>query len=330
MDSPAPVSTLRMLAILWAVSAVGPVANAQGYPSRPITIGMPFAAGGSGDTIARIVAERLRVTLGRPVIVENITGAGGSIGTGRVARATPDGYTLILGNWATHVVNGAVLALQYDVLNDFEPVSLVASQPMLIVAKKAVPATNLKELIAWLKANPGKASQGTAGAGSATHIAGVFFQNETGTRLPLVTYRGSAPAMQDLVAGQIDLIIDLPGNSLSQARAGTVKALAVTAKSRLAAAHEIPSVDEAALPGFYISVWYALWAPKGTPKDVIAKLNAAVTDALADPTVRHRLADLGNEIPPLDRQSPEALGAFHKAEIEKWWPIIKAANIKAN
>jgi len=302
--------------------------TAQVYPSRPISMGMPFAAGGAGDTIARILAERMRASLGQPIIVENVTGAGGSIGAGRVAHAAPDGYTLILGNWATHVVNGAVLTLQYDVLKDFEPVSLVATQPMLLVAKKAMPAKDLKELIAWLKANPDKASQGSAGVGSATHIAGVFFQKETGTRLPLVTYRGSAPAMQDLVAGQIDLIIDLPGNALPQARAGTIKAYAVTAKSRLAAAPDIPTVDEAGLSGFYISVWYALWAPKGTLKDVIAKLNAAVKDALADPAVRQRLSELGNAIPPREQQTPEALGAYHKAEVEKWWPIIKAANIK--
>ena len=275
--------TLTFVAATFAAS-LGSIdtSTAQVYPSRPIAMGMPFAAGGSGDTIARVLAERMRASLGQPVIVENVTGAGGSIGTGRVARAAPDGYSLILGNWATHVVNGAALALQYDVLKDFEPVSLVATQPMLLVAKKAMPAKDLKELIAWLQANPDKASLGTAGAGSATHIAGVFFQNETRTRLQLVTYRGSAPAMQDLVAGQIDLIIDLPGNALEQARAGTIKAYAVTAKSRLAAAHDIPTVDEAGLPGFYISVWYALWAPKGTPKDVIAKLNAAVKDALAD------------------------------------------------
>ena len=318
---------LMLLATL-GLASVSMDAGAQVYPSRPITIIVPFSAGGPSDTLARIMAERMRVSLGQPVIVENLTGASGSIGVSRVAQAAPDGYTLSLGNWPTHVINGAVLALKYDVLNDFEPVSLLATNPQLIVAKKAMPAKDLKEFIAWLKANPNKASQGTSGAGSAGHFSGVFFQKETGTRFEFVPYRGSAQAMLDLVAGHIDMMIDLASNSLPQVRAGSIKAYAVTDKNRLAAAPEIPTVDEAGLPGFYVSTWHAFFAPKGTPKNIIAKLNAAVVDALADPAARSRLAGIGYEIPPREQQTPEALGAHHKAEIEKWWPIIKAANIK--
>jgi tripartite-type tricarboxylate transporter receptor subunit TctC len=258
-----------------------------------------------------------------------VTGAAGSIAVGRAAHAAPDGYTLSIGSWSTHVLNGAIYALQYDVLNDFEPVSLITTQPVLIVAKKSMPANDLKELIAWLKANPDKATQGTAGVGSVLHIAGVFFQRETGTRFKFVPYRGAAPAIQDLLAGQIDLVFDLASDALPQVRAGTIKAYAVTARSRLAAAPDIPTVDEAGAPGFYVSNWQAFWVPKGTPKEVISKLNSAVVDALADPAVRLRLADLGQDFLAVEEHTPEALGALQKAEIEKWWPIIKAANIKA-
>jgi tripartite-type tricarboxylate transporter receptor subunit TctC len=319
---------LHLAAGAAALPAVSRIGRAQTYPSRPITMIVGFAAGGPTDVTARIVAERMRASLGEPIIIENVAGAAGSIAGGRVARAMPDGYTLSFGQWGTHVVNGALYALSYDVLNDFEPIALISSNPWLIVAKKAMPANDLKGLIAWLKTNPEKASQGTAGAGAASHIAGAFFQRETGTHFQFVPYRGAGPAMQDLVAGQIDLMVDNPTNSLPQVRAGSIKAYAVTAKSRLASAPDIPTVDEAGLPGFYISLWQALWAPKGTPKEVIARLNAAVADALADPMVRQKFAEIGQDIYPRDQQTPEALGILHKTEIEKWWPIIKAANIK--
>ena len=302
-------------------------AEPQVYPSRPVTMVVPFAAGGPTDTLARIVVERMRASLGQPVVVENVTGAAGSIGVGRVARAEPDGYTISIGQWGTHVVNGATYALQYDLLKDFTPIALLASTPSLIVTTNAAPAKDLAELIAWLKASPGKVSQGSGGAGSAAHIQGIFFQKETGTRFQHVPYRGAGPAMQDLVAGQIELMIDQVPNSLPHVQAGKIRAYAVTAPRRLASAPDIPTVDEAGLPGFHISVWHALWAPRGTSNEVIAKLNAAVVDALADPGVRRRFIDIGQEIPPREQQTAAALGAFHKAEIEKWWPIIKAASV---
>jgi tripartite-type tricarboxylate transporter receptor subunit TctC len=312
-----------------ALPVVSRVARAQAYPTRPITIVVPFAVGGALDVVGRILAPRMRASLGQTIIVENVAGASGSLGAGRVARAAPDGYTLVIGDWGTLVANGAVYALKYDVLNDFEPVSLVATQPFLIVAKKAMPADDLKGLIAWLKVNPGKASAGTAGVGATDHVGGALFQNVTGTRFQFVPYRGGGPAVQDLLAGQVDIMFESPTITLPQVRSGQIKAFAVAAKSRLAAAPEIPTVDEAGLPGFYVTFWVGLWAPKGTPKDVIAKLNSAAVTALADPTVRTRLADLGFEIFARDQQTPEALAAYQKAEIDKWWPIIKAAGIKA-
>jgi len=316
---------MRTLILAAALAASLGGASAQTYPARPITMIVPFAAGGPTDRIARIVAEGMRPTLGQPIVIEDVSGASGTIGVGRAVRAAPDGYTLSAGMWATHVLNGAVFALPYDLLTDLEPIALLTSNPQLIVARNGVPANNLKELIAWLKANPGKASQGTAGAG--TRVAGAFFQTLSGTTFAFVPYRGSAPAMQDLIGGQIDLMFDQVSNSLAQVRAGNIKGFAVTAKTRLALAPEIPSVDEAGLPGFYTSLWNAIWAPKGTPKDIIAKINAAVVASLADPMVRAKLIELGQEIPPPEQQTPEALGAYQKAEIEKWWPIIKAAGI---
>jgi tripartite-type tricarboxylate transporter receptor subunit TctC len=262
------------------------------------------------------------------VIIENVSGAAGSIGVGRVARAAPDGYTIILGNLGTQVVNGAIYALPYDLVNDFEAVALLPSNNQLIIAKNATPATNLTELIAWVKANTAKVTGGTAGPGSPSHVTAVYFQNTIGAQFQLVPYRGTPQVIQDLVAGQIDIVFDQVSSSLAQVRAGKIKAYAVTAKSRLAAAPEIPSVDEAGLPGFHTSFWFGLWAPKGTPPAVIDKLNAAAVDTLADPAVRARLGELGSVIPPREQQTPQALAAFHKAEIEKWWPIIKAANIK--
>jgi tripartite-type tricarboxylate transporter receptor subunit TctC len=311
--------------LLWGGIAAAP---AQVYPSRPITMVVPFAAGGPVDTVARILSEPMRATLGQSIIVENVTGAAGSIGVGRVARAAPDGYTLSIGHWSTHVVNGAIYPLPYDLLRDLEPIVLLPSNPMIVVSKNAVPAKNLNEFVGWIKANEGKVSAGTAGAGSATHVAGVYFQNVTGTRFQFVPYRGTGPALQDLVAGQIDFIVDQASNSLQHVRDGKIRAYAVTASARLPSAPDIPTVAEAGLPSLDISVWYGLWAPKGTPKEIIAKLNAAAVQALSEPTVRQRFAELGLDIPPRDRLTPEALAAYQKAEIEKWWPVIKGANIK--
>jgi tripartite-type tricarboxylate transporter receptor subunit TctC len=301
---------------------------AQSYPSRPITIVVPFAPGGPTDTIARIMSEHMKLSLGQPVIIENVVGAGGSVGVGRAARAAPDGYTVSIGNSSSHVFNGAIYALPFDLLNDFEPVALLSTQPLLIVARRTMPAKNLAELIGWLKANPDVALQGTPGAGTAAHVQGVFFQRETGTRFQFVPYRGTGPAMQDLIGNQIDLMIDTPTNSLPHVHAGAIKAYAVTAPKRLASAPEVPTVDEAGLPGFHFSFWQAFWVPKDTPSEIVAKLNAAVVETLADATVRQRFAEQGQEIPVREQQTPQALGAFHRSEIERWWPIVKAANIK--
>jgi len=316
------------LAVL-VLGASGAEAVEQEFPTRPVTIVVPWPAGGPSDGPARVVAERLRVALGQPVVIENVAGASGSNGTARVARAAPDGYTLVHGNLATHVINGAVFKLPYDVQKDFEPISLLAEQPFLIVAKKSMPATNLKELIAWLKANPDKASQGTGGPGGVPHIIGLFFQKASDTRFAFVPYRGTAVAINDLVAGHLDLMIDAPNNTLPHARAGTIQAYAVTAKIRLPSAPEIPTVDEAGLPGFHFSSWQGLYAPKGTPGYVVARLQAAVVETLADPDVRRRLAGHGQDIFPRERQTPQALAALHQADIDKWWPLIKTADIKA-
>jgi tripartite-type tricarboxylate transporter receptor subunit TctC len=316
------------LAAAFAMLAGVGAAAAQAYPSRPITMIVPFPPGGATTVLARVLAERMREPLGQPVVVENVSGAGGSIGVARVARAAPDGYSLSFGNWASHVGAGAVYPVQYDVLTDFEPVARVADTPLWVVARNDLPAKDLKELIAWLKANPGKASAATVGPGSGSHLCGIYLQSNTATSFQFVPYRGGAPAMQDLVAGQVDMMCDMSSNSLPFVRSGQIKALAVMAKARWPAAPDVPTVDEMGVPGIYVSFWHGLWAPKGTPKDVIAKLNGAVVDALADPATRQRFVDQGQEIPPRDQQTPQALAAYHKVDIEKWWPIIKAANIK--
>jgi tripartite-type tricarboxylate transporter receptor subunit TctC len=314
---------------LAAGAAAGPIlgrdAAAQAYPTRRINMNLPFAAGGPTDTIARVVAQRMAVSLGQTIVIENVSGADGTVGVGRVARAAPDGYTLSFGDSSTHVLNGAAYVLPYDVLRDFAPVALTSANPQVIVTNKNVPAGNLKELIAWIKAN-----KLAMGVGSMTHrVTGIYFQSLTGTHFTLVPYRGAAPAMQDLMAGQIQLMFDQAVTSLPLMRAGFIKPYAVTSAIRMAAAPDIPTVDEAGLPGFYVSTWRALWAPKGTPGSVIARLNAAVMESLADPAVRGRLIDeLGQDIPTRERQTPEALHAYQKAEIEKWWPLIKGANIR--
>jgi tripartite-type tricarboxylate transporter receptor subunit TctC len=320
---------LHLAAGAAALPATSRIARAQTYPVRPITIIVPFAAGGPVDTLARFVVERMQGSLGQPVIIENVSGADGSIGVGRVARAAPDGYTLVVGTWSTHVINGAVYSLSYDVLNDFEPIALLTNNSQLIVAKKAMPANDLKGFIAWLKANPDKALAGTAGLGNAQHVFGILFQNATTTRFQFAHYRVGGQAMQDLVAGRIDMMIADQVGALPQVRAGNVKAYAFTGRSRLATAPNLPTTDEAGLPEFHTSVWVAIWAPKATPKTIVAKLNAAVMDALADATARQQLADLGQQVVPREQQSSEALRLFHRAELEKWWPIVKAAGIKA-
>lgn len=316
------------VAAVAAAISVG-AGSAQAFPERPVTIIVPFAAGGPTDTLARILAERMRTALGQSVVVENVTGASGTIAVGRVVRSAADGYTLSIGHVGTHVLTGAIYSLQYDLLKDLEPIALVADNPQLITAKAEMPGADLAGAIAWLKANPGKASVGSAGAGSPSHVAALHFQTLSGTKFQVIPYRGAAPAMQDMLAGQIDMMFDQASNSLPQVRGGKIKAYAVTASKRLAAAPNIPTVDEAGVPGFYIAVWHGLWAPKGTPREVIEKLNAALGETLADERVRTRLAELGQEIPPREQQTPQALGAHHKAEIDRWWPVLKAAGVKA-
>jgi tripartite-type tricarboxylate transporter receptor subunit TctC len=320
--------SIMAVAVVALVASIGGAA-AQTYPSRPITMIAPFPAGGPSDALARILAEPMRSALGQPVVIENVAGAGGSIGVGRLARSAPDGYTVGIGQWGTHVVNAVTYSLPYDVLHDFEPVALLAITPQLIIARKDFPAGSVKELIGWLKANPDKATAATVGAAGGAQIAGLYFQQATGTRFGFVPYRGGAPAMQDLVSGQVDIMFDQAANAIGQVRNGAIKAYAVLTKERWSALPDVPSIDEAGVPSLYVSYWHGLWAPKGTPRDIIDKLNGAVVGALADPNVRQRLADVGQEVWPRDQQTPEALAAHHKAETEKWWPIIKAANIKA-
>jgi tripartite-type tricarboxylate transporter receptor subunit TctC len=303
-------------------------AAAQAFPSRPVTMVVPLGPGGSTDVVARVVAEGMRAALGQPVIVENTTGAGGTVGVGRVARAAPDGYTFGIGHSGTNVVNGAIYPLQYDLLADFEPIGLIATQPFFIVARKTMPANNLAELVAWLKANHDKATEGNSGVGTPSHISGILLQNTLGVKWTMVPYRGAGQSMQDLIAGNTDIQLDTPATSMGHIQSGLIKVYAVTAKERLVMAPDIPTTDEAGLPGFYFSFWHALWAPKGTPKEVVAKLNGALRAALADPATRKKLVELAQVIFPVEQQTPEALRAFQKAEIEKWWPIIRAAGIK--
>jgi tripartite-type tricarboxylate transporter receptor subunit TctC len=312
MKKLAAVLSLTLLAVS------GKSAAAQPYPSRPVTVIIPFTPGGPVDTVARVVTDHMRGTLGQPFVIENVSGAGGSIAVGRVARAAPNGYTLGHGDIGTYVLNGAVYPLNYDLIADFDPVALVASSPLLVLAKKSTPAKDLNELLGWLAANHDKVSQGHLGSGTLAHLCGLYMQKTAAAQWTFVPYRGAAPAMQDVIAGR----------SLPLAQSGQIKAYAVMGGSRLANAPDIPTADEAGLPDFHLSFWQALWAPKGTPKDIVAKLNAAAVAALADPAVRKRLAELGQGLPTLDQQTPQALGALRAAEAAKWWPIIKAAGIK--
>ncbi len=317
-----------IVALAALVASIGGAA-AQTYPTRPITMIAPFPAGGPSDALARILSEPIRAALGQPVVIENVAGAGGNIGIGRLARAAPDGYTVGIGQWSTHVVNAVTYSLQYDVLHDFEPIALLAITPQLIIARKNFPANNVKELVGWLMANPDKASAATVGAAGGAQVTGVYFQQATGTRFAFVPYRGGAPAMHDLVSGQVDIMFDQGANALGQLRNGAIKAFAVLTKERWSALPDVPSIDEAGMPSLHVSYWHGLWAPKGTPKDIIAKLNAALVDGLADPAVRQRLAGIGQEVWPRAQQTAEALAAYHRAETEKWWPIIRASNLKA-
>jgi tripartite-type tricarboxylate transporter receptor subunit TctC len=316
-----------ILAVL-AVLAFTGAAVAENYPSHPITVIVPFSAGGPSDAMMRILAERMKLPLGETILIENVTGAGGSLGVGRTVRAAPDGYTIGFGHLGTNVANGAIYKLGYDLVGDLEPVVMLPSNPMIIVSKNAVPAKSLKELLEWLKSRPVPAAAGTAGAGSGSHIAGLYFENATGIKLQYVPYRGTGPALNDLVAGQIDIIVDQLSNSINQVRAGTIRGYAVTDSKRAEQASDILTVDEAGLPGFHMTLWSGLWVPKGTPKEIVAKLNAAAIVALSDPAVRKQLENLGLQMTPLDQLSPEALGSWQKAEIAKWWPMIKAANVK--
>lgn len=323
---------MKALLIIFALIlalGVSSIVAAQTYPSRPITIVVPFSAGGPTDVLARIIGERMRKTLGQPILVDNTTGAGGTIGTAKVVRAPPDGYLVSIGHWGTHVVNGAYYTLPFNLLTDFEPVAMIASNPQVIVSKNAVPAKNMKELIAWIGANQGKVLMGNGAVGGASHMAAIYFQNTIGAKFQHVPYRGGAPALQALLGGEIDLYVTQISNITSQVKAGRIRAYAVTAPTRQAAAPEIPTVDEAGLPGLHTAVWHGIWLPKGTPREIVMKLNAAIGETLADPAVRERFAELGQEIPTREQQTPEALFAHHKAEIDKWWPIIKAAGLKA-
>jgi tripartite-type tricarboxylate transporter receptor subunit TctC len=306
----------------------GGIAPAEEYPARAITMIVPFPAGGATDTLARFLAEKMGAILRQPVIIENVGGAAGSIGVTRAVRSAPDGYTLSIGTSTTHMLTGGLYKLPFDLLRDLEPIILIGNEPLLIVAKKDFPADDLMGLIAWFRNHPGKASVGIAGVGATGHLTGISFQKVTRTRFEFVPYRGNGPAMQDLLGGQIDFMIEPASNFKALLGAGSVKPFAITGDARLPSSPDIPTADEAGVPGFFASLWYGLWVPKGTPKDITAKLNATMTQVLFDPNVRQRFAELGIQMTPIDQQSPEALRAYQKAEAERWWPIIKAANIK--
>ena len=318
----------RLRLFVLAVVSCCTAASAQNFPTRPVTIVVPFSAGGPTDTIARIMAERMTKSLGQPVVVEDVTGAGGNIGVGRVARAAPDGYMVSIGHIGPHVINGAMYKLEYDLLTDLAPVGMFVTNPQIVVSKNGLPSKDLKSLIEYAKSTP--ISIATGGAGTPSHISGVYFQKLTGGAAQIVHYRGGAPASADIMAGHVDVFFDQAVNALPQSRTGKVRAYAVTQATRLSVAPDIPTVDEAGMPGYYMAVWHGLWVPSRTPHAVIARLNSAMVDAAADDGVRKRLVDLGQEILPRDKQTPEALGAHHKAEIEKWWPIIKSAGIKVD
>lgn len=322
---------MRKLVIAAVLTVFGATAGvrAQTYPSHPITIVVALPAGGAVDALARVFADYMRTALGQPVIVENMGGAGGTLSIARVVRSAPDGYTIGMGTLGQYVVSGAVYTLPFDMLADLTPVALLPSVPYWLVARKSLPPNTLQELVAYLKANPDKISATSVGTASLARFCGMFFQAQTGTRFQFVPYRGGAPALQDLVSGQIDLSCDLAANSLAQLRSGTIKAYAVMSKARWFAAPEVPTADEAGVPGLYVSTWHGFWAPKGTPEAVVAKLNGVALAAMADPPVRQRIADLGMDLPPRELQTPAAFAAFHKAEVEKWFPIVKAAGIKA-
>ncbi|HLX14998.1 MAG TPA: tripartite tricarboxylate transporter substrate-binding protein [Bradyrhizobium sp.] len=316
-----------MAVVTLTLGWVVPVA-AQSYPTRPITMIVPFPAGGATDTLARYLAEQMRGILGQTIIIENVGGAAGSIGVGRAVRSPPDGYTLSIGTSTTHMLTGGLYSLQFDLLKDLEPVIYIGHESLLIVGRKGLPADDLKGLIAYLKANPDKASVGIAGVGATGHLAGISFQKETGTKFQFVPYRGNAHAMQDLLAGQLDFMIEPSSNFKSLIATGSIKPFAVTGSARLSSSPDIPTADEAGLPGFVATLWYGLWVPKDTPKVIVEKLNATMRQILADPLIQRRFEDLGIQISPRDQQSPEALRAFQKAEMERWWPVIKASNVR--
>src|SRR5258705_259895 len=319
---------LHLAASAAALSAVSHPAWAQPYPTRPVSRIVPFPAAGPADVLSRFLSEPMRVSLGQPIVIENVSGAAGSIAVGRVARATPDGYTIILGNLGTHVVNGSIYSLQYDLVKDFEPICMLPTNYQLLIAKSGVPAKDLKELIPWLRANSAKVTIGTAGPGAPSHLTAVYFQNALGMQFQLVPYRGTPQVLADLIAGQIDLVFDQASSALPLVSGGKVKTYGVTALQRLASAPDIPTLHEGGLPDFQASYWFGLWAPRGTPTNVVARLNAAAVAALTDPAVRKRLTDLGAVLPAADQLKPEALGALQVSEIERWSPIIRAANIK--